>query len=222
MTKLSHHQVVANQIIESLKQGTAPWVKPWEPGTGGGQIPFNPVTGKRYRGINALYLMLNQSGDNRWLTYKQAQSIDAQVRKGEKGTTVQYWKFTDEKIKNDDAGNPVLDEQGNPVKVQVNLERPKVFYATVFHASQIDNMPELVQKEQDWSLIERAENLLLNSGAAIFHSEADRAFYRVSTDSIHLPPKEQFKSAAHYYATALHELGHNAEVRIMLSCCVSA
>ncbi|HAT8335387.1 zincin-like metallopeptidase domain-containing protein [Legionella pneumophila serogroup 1] len=208
MTKLSHHQVVANQIIESLKQGTAPWVKPWEPGTGGGQIPFNPVTGKRYRGINALYLMLNQSGDNRWLTYKQAQSIDAQVRKGEKGTTVQYWKFTDEKIKNDDAGNPVLDEQGNPVKVQVNLERPKVFYATVFHASQIDNMPELVQKEQNWSLIERAENLLLNSGAAIFHSEADRAFYRVSTDSIHLPPKEQFKSAAHYYVTALHELGH--------------
>lgn len=208
MTKLSHHQIVANQIIESLKQGTAPWLKPWEPGIGNGQIPFNPVTGKRYRGINALYLMLNQSGDNRWLTYKQAQNIDAQVRKGEKGTTVQYWKFHDEKIKKDDAGNPVLDEQGNPVKVQVNLERPKVFYATVFHASQIDNMPELVQKEQDWSLIERAENLLLNSGAAIFHSEADRAFYRLSTDSIHLPPKEQFKSAANYYATALHELGH--------------
>ncbi|HAU1457935.1 TPA: DUF1738 domain-containing protein [Legionella pneumophila] len=208
MTKLSHHQIVANQIIESLKQGTAPWIKPWEPSIGNGQIPFNPVTGKRYRGINALYLMLNQSNDNRWLTYKQAQSIDAQVRKGEKGTTVQYWKFHDEKIKKDEAGNPVLDEQGNLVKVQVNLERPKVFYAKVFHASQIDNMPELIQKEQDWSLIERAETLLLNSGAKIFHSEADRAFYRVSTDSIHLPPKEQFKSAANYYATALHELGH--------------
>lgn len=208
MTKLSHHQIVGNQIIESLKQGTAPWIKPWEPGIGNGQVPFNPVTGKRYRGINALYLMLNQSNDNRWLTYKQAQSIDAQVKKGEKGTTVQYWKFHDEKIKKDEAGNPVLDEQGNPVKVQVNLERPKVFYARVFHASQIDNMPELIQKEQDWSLIERAETLLLNSGAKIFHSEADRAFYRLSTDSIHLPPKEQFKSAANYYATALHELGH--------------
>ena len=208
MTKLSHHQIVANQIIESLKLGTAPWLKPWEPGIGNGQIPFNPVTGKRYRGINALYLMLNQTGDNRWLTYKQAQSIGAQVKKGEKGTTVQYWKFTEEKVKKDEAGKPVLDEQGNPVKVQVNLERPKVFYARVFHASQIDNMPELVQKEQDWSLIERAETLLLNSGAAIFHSEADRAFYRLSTDSIHLPPKEQFKTAANYYATALHELGH--------------
>jgi antirestriction protein ArdC len=208
MTKLPHHQIVANQIIESLKQGTAPWLKPWEPGKGRGQIPFNPVTGKRYRGINALYLMLNQNGDNRWLTYKQAQGIDAQVRKGEQGTTVQYWKFVDEKIKKDDAGKPVLDKQGKPVKVQVNLERPKVFYARVFHASQIDHMPELVQVEQDWSLVERVEKLLLNSGATIVHSEADRAFYRPSTDSVHLPPKEQFKSAAHYYATALHELGH--------------
>lgn len=208
MTKLPHHQIVANQIIESLKQGTAPWLKPWEPGFGGGQIPFNPVTGKRYRGINALYLMLNQNGDNRWLTYKQAQGIDAQVRKGEQGTTVQYWKFVDEKIKKDDAGKPVFDQQGKPIKVQVNLESPKVFYARVFHASQIDHMPELVQVEQDWSLVERAEKLLLNSGATIVHSEANRAFYRLSTDSIHLPPKTQFKSAAHYYATALHELGH--------------
>lgn len=208
MIKMPYHQVVANQIIESLKAGTAPWLKPWEPGIGNGQIPYNPITGKRYRGINALYLMLNQSDDNRWLTYKQAQSMNAQVRKGEQGTTIQYWKFHEEQTKRDDAGYPVLDEHGNPLKVQVNLERPKVFYATVFHASQIDNMPELIAKELDWSLIERAEKLLHNSGANIEHSEADRAFYRLSTDSIHLPPKEQFKSAANYYATALHELGH--------------
>ena len=208
MTKMPYHQIVANQIIESLKGGTAPWLKPWEPGIGNGQVPFNPVTGKRYRGINALYLMLNQSDDNRWLTYKQAQSIDAQVRKGEKGTTIQYWKFNEERVKEDEAGRPVLDEQGNSVKIQVSLERPRVFYATVFHASQIENMPALVTKEPDWSMVEKAEKLLLQSGAAIFHSEADRAFYRLSTDSIHLSPKAQFKSAAHYYATALHELGH--------------
>lgn len=208
MTKMPYHQIVANQIIENLKAGTAPWLKPWEPGIGNGQVPFNPVTGKRYRGINALYLMLNQNDDNRWLTYKQAQSIDAQVRKGEKGTTIQYWKFNEEHLKKDEAGRPVLDEQGNSVKIQVSLERPRVFYATVFHASQIENMPALVTKEPDWSMVEKAEKLLLQSGAAIFHSESDKAFYRLSSDSIHLPPKAQFKSAAHYYATALHELGH--------------
>ena len=208
MTKIPYHQVVANQIIEQLKQGTAPWLKPWEAGDGGGHIPFNPVTGKRYRGINALYLMLNQTTDNRWLTYNQAQSIGAQVRKGEKGTTVQYWKFSEEMIKKDEAGKPVLDDQGNPIKVTVKLERPKVFYANVFHASQIDNMPKLVPKKQDWDSVEKAEQLLVNSGATIQHTEADRAFYRLSSDTIHLPPKAQFKTAAHYYATALHELGH--------------
>ncbi len=208
MTKMPYHQIVANQIIESLKDGTAPWLKPWEPGIGNGQVPYNPVTGKRYRGINALYLMLNQSDDNRWLTYKQAQSIDAQVRKGEKGTNIQYWKFNEERVKEDENGRPVLDEQGNSVKIQVSLERPQVFYATVFHASQIENMPTLVTKEPEWSMVEKAEKLLLQSGAAIFHSESDKAFYILSSDSIHLPPKEQFKSAANYYATALHELGH--------------
>lgn len=208
MTKISYHQLVAQQIIESLKAGTAPWLKPWEPGMGGTQMPFNPVTNKRYRGINALYLMLNQTDDNRWLTYKQAESIGAQVQKGEKGTRIQYWKFNDERIKKDENGQPVLNEQGDSVKIQVALERPKVFFATVFHASQIDNMPKLFPKEPDWSLLDKAEKILLQSGASIIHSEVDRAFYRPSSDSIHLPPKEQFKSAANYYATALHELSH--------------
>ena len=63
-----------------------------------------------------------------------------------------------------------------------------------FMPSRIDNMPELIAKEPDWSLIERAEKLLHNSGATIVHSEADRAFYRLSTDSIHLPPKDSFRS----------------------------
>lgn len=208
MTKIPYHQLVAQQIIESLKGGTAPWLKPWEPGTGNHQMPFNPVTNKRYRGINALYLMLNQTDDNRWLTYKQAEIIGAQVRKGEKGTSIQYWKFNDEQIKKDENGQPVLNEQGDSVKIQVALERPKVFFATVFHASQIDNMPLLTPKEPDWSLLDKAEKILLQSGVSIIHSEEDRAFYRPSSDSIHLPPKEQFKSAANYYATALHELSH--------------
>ena len=40
------------------------------------------------------------------------------------------------------------------------------------------------------------------------HAAGDRAFYRPSTDSIHLPLKEQFPSAGDYYSTLLHELGH--------------
>ncbi len=206
--KKAFHEQVAENLIEQLKKGVAPWQKPWEPGDLLAVLPVNPTTGKRYRGINSLNLMSRAYTDPRWLTYKQAVSLGAQVRKGEKSTLVQYWKFTEEHIKTDDNNNPVLNNEGNSIKEQVRLERPRVFYAAVFNAQQMDNLPELDIKAPDWDPLERAERILQASHAVIHHGEADRAFYRPSTDSIHLPHKHQFPTPDRYYATALHELGH--------------
>jgi len=206
--KKAFHEQVAENLIDQLKKGVAPWQKPWKPGDLLAALPVNPTTGKRYRGINSLNLMSRAYTDPRWLTYKQAANIGAQVRKGEKSTLVQYWKFTDEHIKTDDNNNPVLNSEGNPIKEQVRLERPRVFYAAVFNAEQVDNLPELSIKTPDWDPQERAEQLLQASHAVIRHGEVDNAFYRPSTDSIHLPHKHQFPTPDRYYATALHELGH--------------
>ena len=206
--KKAFHEQVAENLIEQLKKGVAPWQKPWKPGDLLAVLPMNPTTGKRYRGINSLNLMSRAYTDPRWLTYKQAISIGAQVHKGEKSTLVQYWKFTDERIKTDDNNNPVLNNEGNSIKELVRLERPRVFYAAVFNAEQVDNLPELSIKTPDWDPLERAEHILQTSNAVIRHGEADRAFYRPSTDSIHLPHKHQFPTPDRYYATALHELGH--------------
>lgn len=202
------HEQVAEKLIEQLKQGTAPWQKPWQPGEPGAGIPINPVTGKRYRGINILQLMMQERTDQRWLTYKQAEAAGAQVLKGEKGTSIQYWKFSEEQTITDEAGRPVLDDQGQPRKGQLPLERPRVFFATVFNAEQIEGLPPLERKEPSWQVLDRAEHILQASQAVIRHGEHDRAFYRASTDSIHLPDRSQFKTADQYYATALHELGH--------------
>jgi antirestriction protein ArdC/phage/plasmid primase-like uncharacterized protein len=199
------HAIVAEKLIKQLEQGTAPWQKPWEPGA---DLPLNPVSGKRYRGINALQLMSEGRSDPRWLTYKQAQAMDAQVRGGEKGTTIQYWKFTEERPLEVD-GKPVLDGRGQPVRQAVELERPRVFFATVFNAQQIDGLPPLAaHTEHSWDPVERAERILQASGAAIQHGERDAAYYRPMTDTIHLPDKSQFPEAAAYYAVSLHELGH--------------
>jgi Antirestriction protein len=208
-TKKAFHEQVAEQLIEQLKQGTAPWQRPWHPGEPGSFIPLNPTTGKRYRGINAIQLLGQGRSDQRWMTYKQAAAAGAQVRKGEKGTPIQYWKFSEEQAKTDEAGKPVLDAQGQPVKDDVRLERPRVFFATVFNAEQIDGLPPLQpRKEQEWNALERVEHILQASGALIQHGPQNRAFYRPGSDSIHLPEKGQFPSADTYYATALHELGH--------------
>jgi len=206
--KRPYHEVVAENLIKQLEEGTAPWQRPWEPGASGSFVPFNPITGNRYKGINALYLMSQERDDQRWMTYKQASSLGAQVRKGEKGTGVQYWKFTEERTAKDENGQDKLDSNGDPIKQVVKLERPKVFYATVFNAEQIDGLPPLEKKEQTWDPLERAEQILAASGASINHNGGGRAYYRPSSDSIHLPDRGQFPSADNYYATALHELGH--------------
>lgn len=207
-TKKPFHEVVAENLIEQLKAGTAPWQRPWSPGEPGGYMPMNPTTGKRYKGINAIQLLAQGRTDSRWMTYKQAAAVGAQVRKGEKGTPVQYWKYSEEQDKVDDNGRPVMDAKGNPVKETVMLERPRVFFATVFNGEQIDGLPQIQRKEQAWDAIDRAEQILQASGAVIRHGENNRAFYRPATDSIHLPDKGQFPTADRYCATALHELGH--------------
>ena len=203
------HEVVADKLIKQLGEGTAPWQKPWDAGHSGTFMPINPTTGKRYKGINAIHLMSEGREDQRWMTYKQAEGAGARVRKGEHGTQIQYWQFDEEQSKLDADGKPVVDNSGAAVKVQVQLERPRVFLATVFNAEQIENLPPpLPRKAHSWTAVERAEHIMLTSGAVVLHGERDRAFYRHATDCIHLPDKDRFPSADNYYATALHELGH--------------
>ncbi len=206
--KKPFHEMVAAKLIEQLKTGTAPWQKPWQPGEPRSYVPVNASTGKRYRGINTIQLISEGRSDNRWMTYRQAENAGYQVRRGEKGTRIQYWKFTEERVKLDEQGKPVLDAEGNPVKVEVKLERPRGFSATVFNAEQIDGIPPMERKPVAWDPVERAESILQASSAEISHNGGNRAFYRPGTDSIHLPEKGQFPSADRYYATSLHELGH--------------
>jgi antirestriction protein ArdC len=79
-------QEFANRIIAELENGVKPWVRPWDPEKAGGpQAPFNPVTGKRYHGINVLILGMDmrafQSGDPRWMAYQQAQEGSGRSRR---------------------------------------------------------------------------------------------------------------------------------------------
>ena len=216
--KKPYYQRVAETVIEALEKGTAPWVKPWSPGRLP-EKPINAVSGKAYRGINRIMLGMSDEAlatpdDPRWCTYKQAQELGGQVKRGSQGTVVQYWQFEEERLKRDDQGKPILGEDGQKQYESARLEKPRVFFSTVFHASQIENMPPLPSKEkldwpkQAWERRGRAEKILTNSEAKIFHDQPNQAFYRPSSDEIHLPKPEQFATADRYYATALHELGH--------------
>lgn len=203
---------VAGTLIAQLKAGTAPWVKPWQPGER--FMPYNPTTGNSYHGMNAVWLMsLAESrgyGDTRWMTYRQAQAVDAQVRQGEKGAVVQFWKWQGDEPVRDADGRRVLDQDGKQLVQQVRYERPRVWSAVVFNAEQIDGLAPATNRPTllGWQRHGRAEQILTRFDAAIHHVRGDHAFYRLADDSITLPERGQFASADGYYATALHEVGH--------------
>jgi antirestriction protein ArdC len=204
------HVQVAERVIAALGAGTAPWQIPWDAGAAAFEMPYNLQSGKRYRGINAISLLMASRPDPRWMTYRQAEDSGYQVRKGEKATLIQFVKTADERTKRDASGKVVYDEIGKPVKESYELPRAIVRNAFVFNASQIDGVPELLLKkpQKDWIPIERAEQLLASSGARIYHGYIHQAFYDRSDDTITLPYKDWFSQADRYYATALHELGH--------------
>lgn len=213
--KKSFAEEVAERLIAALEAGTAPWQKPWKAGEPNGLMPFNPTTKERYKGINSLVLM-NQAmakgySDTRWMTFKQGLNIDAFVRKGEKGTQIQYWSFSKSKVRRDDNKEPIRDGDGKTIKDTIKFSRPMVTTAYVFNAEQIDGLPELVRNpapEAAWGQIERADRIISASGAIILNDQEDRAFYRPSTDRIHMPGLAQFPEASDYYAVLFHELAH--------------
>ncbi|QEY25793.1 ArdC family protein [Neisseria zalophi] len=208
-TQEKYAESIAAELIAHLKSGTAPWQKPWDPTMSG--LPYNHITGNTYSGGNTLKLMMQPYGDPRWLTYKQAQSVGAQVRKGEKGVPLVRLITHVERTVKDENGKPVLDDKGEPKKEFVKLDFPYIRSFSVFNAEQIDGLPEWKPThppQHEWEKHQRAEALLTASGAEIRHRYRNTAYYRPSQDYIVLPHKEQFPNAGLYYATALHELGH--------------
>lgn len=207
MAKMNFRENVVNTLLEQMEAGTAPWQKPWEPGRIR-QPSFNPATGKAYRGMNQVWLEAQGYADPRWVTYRQAQANGYQVRKGEKGTQVEYWQWSERRPMINDQGQPMLDAEGKQRYQDTRLDRPKVFHAVVFNGSQIDGLEPYVGREPDFNPVERAEQILAGLNVPIHHDQRDRAFYRPDSDEIHMPPKGWFKGQYEYYATALHEGGH--------------
>lgn len=201
------HQHVTDKIIAALEAGTKPWEQPWR--SQGGNLRPLRFNGEPYRGVNVLMLWV--SAQERgfvspyWMTFQQALELGGCVRKGERGTKV---------VK---AGQSVFGDKysagegdgGGDDGAQV---RRWLKAYTVFNVDQIDGLPERYQvKEAEPGplpeRIEAADRFFANIPAKIHHG-GDRAFYRISTDEIHMPAFELFSDAEHQAATLAHELIH--------------
>lgn len=199
-----HYQEVTDRIVVALEAGTRPWQRPWDAAKSAGPaMPINAVTRRPYRGINVLLLgmsvLASGSGDPRWCTYRQAAERGWQVRRGERGTTIFFYKQLE--VENRDLP-PESDDRVKRI--------PMMRAFTVFNGSQIDGIAPFTPptaEEAPWRRPDATDLILRNSGADI-RVGGERAFYSPMTDHIQLPTEASFASAEGWCATALHELGH--------------
>ena len=203
------YQRVTDAIVAAIERGAGTWQFPW---TGCQAMPVNAASGHKYRGINVVSLWATSSlygWPHQWASYRQWQQAGAQVRRGERGSIVVFYK-TLEKEKRGDDGSVVTHDDGEPKVDRIYLARASV----VFNAAQVDGyQPEPEPERPLFERIERAETFVGNTGAIVRHG-GDRAFYRPSADQIQMPDREAFTStetstaAEGYYGTLLHELTH--------------
>lgn len=192
MTKFDLYETVTSRIIESIEAGVLPWVKDWT--SKNGQADYNLVSGKPYKGINTILLGMAGFNSPVWASYKQWQEKGAQVKKGATGSMIVYASKIEKK------------EVVNGIEKDASFFMMK--YHTVFNAEQVEGYtPESIEPAKPFNAIEACEKTLAQWQDKITYGNAS-AFYVPSSDQIHMPAKEQFKTEKGFYNTAFHELAH--------------
>lgn len=198
------YQQVTDTIIKQLEAGVMPWQPLWKGNSHGFQkLPVNGVTGRSYRGVNIVLLWSANLDKNftshEWASFKQWNSKNEKVRKGEKGTQIVYSDVFEVEEKDEIRKIPFL----------------KLSY--VFNRSQLESYKEEENMGEDSpaevARIEDVELFVKNTSAIVDH-HSDRAYYSISKDKIFVPEINSFIATEHasasenYYAVLLHELVH--------------
>lgn len=213
-------QVVTDRIVAMLGQGGHVFRERWTRAAARG-VPRNGKTAAAYHGANVLLLWeaAIEAGyaSNVWMTYRQAHSLGAQVRKGERGVLCAHFERRAREGRRE-ADDEVVSQGGadedavagrSGARAGLLVCRP--FW--LFNLAQIDGLPlEVVDlgiapPMGSLGAVERAVRLLGGCDATIRYG-FDQAAYLPALDEIRLPWPRQFRSAEAQCATALHELVH--------------
>lgn len=181
---------LVDTLVAQIEAGAGEWTMPWHALT----AQRNALTDRRYQGTNVLALALAGYDSPYWATYRQWQSVDAQVRHGETATGVFFWKQI--RADDDDSGD------GRPRRIA------RLF--SVFNAAQVDGWtppppPETLNPADRDAAVDA---VIAATGARIDHVAQDRAYYQPALDRIVLPPYDTFATVEGFYGTVLHELVH--------------
>lgn len=198
------YERVTNQIIAAIEAGAGEYRMPWHHDGSAITTPVNVASRKGYRGVNILSLWAAAQASGYaagiWGTYRQWHELGAQVRKGERGHLVVFWKISD--------------RNGGGERQDVDADRDEParrLFARgyiVFNCAQVDGytppeMPVLPEVER----IAHAERFCAALAIDIRHG-GPQACYIPSRDYVQMPDFACFREAIAYYAVLLHECGH--------------
>jgi antirestriction protein ArdC len=197
------YRTVTEQIIAAIEAGAGTCKMPWHAGIVSMTMPINAATEASYRGVNIVSLWASAAVKRYitgyWASYKQWQKLGAQVRKGERGSVIVFYK---EYERSDSDG----EDEGRP--------RFVARATRVFNAEQVDGWEYPASKvKSEVETNEQLEAFVRATKANILHG-SHIACYRRQTDRIELPKPEQFvgtptsSPTEAYYAVLLHELTH--------------
>ena len=208
--KFDAYQMVTDRICELMEQGFIPWDKPWAMT---GDCAWSGCDGHVYSLLNQFLLAdpqkkyksfdeLTKDIAGEWVTYKQAHDRGGQVRKGEHGRRVVFFKMIAKK-----------DENGEETDEMI----PIITWSTVFKVSQCDGISQkyhtdadtLYDFKADQTADEVASGYIFREGITFKTEHCNKACYYPATDTVILPLPEQFKDNAEYYSTLFHELVHS-------------
>ena len=208
MSKANLRDIIAQEFVNALTEEKLPWHSMWATSRA-----YNAVNGKRYRGVNSLWLAFvsDKKGytDPRWCTFKQAQENGWNVKKGEKATGVEFWSIYDKKQRKTISIYESAQITASDPSRKDDMRLISKQYS-VFNAAQINGMPELDLKPcaVDIAAVRKQRDVLLKNMQLKFYEGGERAFYSPSTDSITMPPDVSFENTYAYMSTFLHECGH--------------
>jgi len=183
-TRADVYTRITAEIIAAVEVGAGECRMPWHHDGASTARPTNVASGKRYRGINTLVLWAAAARagctQGLWGTYRAWHAVGAQVRRGERATTVVLWK---EAVSRSEEAEDGGDGDDNGCR-----RRPMFARAfSVFNVAQTDGyepppVPVLPESER----LQHAEAFIGNLGIRTI--EGDEACYRPSTDTAVMPP----------------------------------
>jgi antirestriction protein ArdC len=197
---------ITEQILAAIAAGAPRFEMPWHRSGPLLGRPRNAVSGNHYRGVNVVALWIAAQTRSfttmSWATYRQWASLGAQVRKGEKGTVIVFYKRLEAKP---------AEEEGEDSLAARLIARA----SWVFNADQVEGLtpPEVPVLPSPVEVLNQADALIEATGATIDEG-GDAACYRPHADYIQMPPRSVFIGTSTstpteaYYATLLHELTH--------------